>query len=61
MPMTNREFSEQDETFRQACKSAGVDASRRQASKWRRRVGRAWKYGRGRVTKEADHGTVYAG
>lgn len=35
-----------DETFLEACKKAGVDSTRRQASKWNNRKGKAYKYGR---------------
>ena len=41
--ITNREFSEQDEVFKQACTDVDVKPSQRQASKWRRKVGKAYK------------------
>jgi hypothetical protein len=57
--MTNKEFAEKDPVFRKACENCGVrkDGSPlvpptpRQASKWRRQTGRAWKEGRGRSTE----------
>jgi len=41
--MTNREFSQQNQDFISACIRAQIPATKRQASKWRRRVGKAWK------------------
>jgi hypothetical protein len=40
--VTNREFAMADGLFRAACARAGVEPTRRQASKFRRHVGRAW-------------------
>lgn len=39
---TNREFSSRNELFQVACELAGVPATKRQASKWRNRRGRAY-------------------
>lgn len=41
--VTNREFSEVDTKFREACKAAGVQPTKRQASKYRRGLGSAFK------------------
>ena len=41
--VTNRAFAEADDTFRAACKKVGIEATRRQASKWRRKLGAAYK------------------
>ena len=41
--MTNREFSKTDKRFVEACESAEVKPTVRQASKWRRKKGKAWK------------------
>lgn len=43
--MTNKEFMH-DAQFQRACDAAGVKATARQASKWRRGAGKAWKYKR---------------
>lgn len=45
--MTNREFASTDTQFREACSKAGVDATKRQAGKWRRQTGRAYKEAHG--------------
>ena len=42
--MTNREFVEKREVFREACKGARVEPTLRQASKWRNRKGKAYEY-----------------
>lgn len=42
--LTNREFAEQDEVFKQACLNVGIEKpTQRQASKWRRKTGKAYK------------------
>lgn len=41
--MTNKEFSEKDQTFKDACKKAKISATTRQASKWRMKKGKAYK------------------
>lgn len=41
--MNNREFSKTDEHFINACEKAGIKATVRQASKFRREVGAAYK------------------
>jgi hypothetical protein len=40
--MTNKEFAAQDESFKVACEQAGVQPTKRQASKWRSKKGKAW-------------------
>jgi hypothetical protein len=40
--MTNREFSKTDEVFQRCCKEAGVEPTKRQASKYRAFKGRAF-------------------
>ena len=42
--VTNREFAKANRKFRTACEHAGVEPSRRQAGKWRRKHGAAWNY-----------------
>ena len=42
-PATNTEFAANDGAFRKACQKAGVEPSRRQASKFRRKMGRAYR------------------
>ena len=44
--MTNAQFANEDGTFIEACLKAGVKPTKRQASKWRMKRGRAWKEGR---------------
>ena len=41
--MTNREFAKADNGFREACEAVGISPTVRQASKWRRGKGKAWK------------------
>ena len=41
--MTNREMTKNDKTFLKACENAGVDPTKRQASKFRRGMGLAYK------------------
>ena len=45
LTMTNREFAKTDKRFVEACGSAEVKPTVRQASKWRRKKGKAWKHG----------------
>lgn len=40
--MTNAEFARTNGQFRAACKRAGVEPTRRQASKFRNKIGVAW-------------------
>ena len=44
--MTNTEFATKDKGFVKACEKAGVDATKRQASKYRNQKGRAFKEGK---------------
>jgi hypothetical protein len=39
---TNREFAEKNGSFREACTKAGISPSVRQASKYRRKMGKAY-------------------
>lgn len=41
--MTNAEFAAKDGAFRAACERGGISPTKRQASKWRARKGKAWK------------------
>ena len=41
--MTNAEFAQSDKAFQEACKRAGLQPTRRQASKWRLKDGLAWQ------------------
>lgn len=41
--MTNRMFAETNKLFQKDCQTANVQPTRRQASKYRRSVGAAWK------------------
>jgi len=43
LQMTNQEFSIKDESFINACRVVEIKPSRRQASKWRMKVGLAYK------------------
>ena len=40
--MTNKQFAEQDKPFIQACEQAEVQPTKRQASKWRNKKGKAY-------------------
>jgi hypothetical protein len=42
--LTNAEFSTQDKIFQEACRLAGVAPVKRQASKYRRGTGSAYKF-----------------
>ena len=44
---TNAEFAAKDQAFRGACEKAGIAATSRQASKWRRDKGSAYKVKKG--------------
>jgi len=44
--MTNRQFAKTNGEFQKACKQVGLEPTTRQASKWRRKLGLAWKEGR---------------
>ncbi len=46
MEESNREFAKTNVKFLEACGKAQVDPTKRQASKYRRKIGRAWKGGR---------------
>lgn len=41
--MTNKEFSEQDKVFNKACNIAGINPTKRQASKYRNGRGLAYR------------------
>lgn len=43
--MTNQQFT-RDPDFIEACRRAGVEPTKRQASKYRAKRGKAWKEGR---------------
>ena len=45
--MTNREFAKTDKDFKEACEAVEVQPTVRQASKWRRGKGKAWKRAKG--------------
>jgi hypothetical protein len=47
----NRAFAGQDENFKRACFDAGVEPTKRQASKFRRGIGRAHKALKGAVNE----------
>jgi len=42
--LTNKEFAVKDSSFQQKCSSVGIEPTRRQASKFRNRKGRVYKY-----------------
>jgi len=42
----NRAFAETDKQFQRSCEKAGVSPTKRQASKYRRKVGLAYREGR---------------
>lgn len=43
---SNLQFSKEDQNFRNACEKAGVEPTMRQASKYRRKTGKAYNQGR---------------
>ena len=43
---TNHHFSKTDQKFIDACSKAGVEPTSRQASKWKRKMGKAYNEGR---------------
>lgn len=51
--MSNREFAEKDSSFRSACEAVSLNPCGRQASKWRRRRGKAFVEGRAKVEERA--------
>ncbi len=48
--LTNRKFAKEDEKFLQACSDASVEATVRQASKYRNKKGKVYKELRGTAT-----------
>jgi len=47
--LTNSQFARTNEVFREACKRVGLKPTGRQASKWRRRMGLAFKNSIGHI------------
>jgi hypothetical protein len=43
---TNKVFSQSDKIFIKSCQAIDIDVTTRQASKWRRQTGSAYKLGR---------------
>ena len=41
---TNKEFAQENKDFRDACQRAGIEATKRQASRFRRKKGKAYTY-----------------
>jgi hypothetical protein len=41
--MSNKEFAKTDQAFISACGKVGIDPTKRQASKWRNKKGKAYK------------------
>lgn len=54
--MTNKEFSNQDALFREACKLARIEPSKRQASKYRNGRGLARTQKAKAILKVAERG-----
>jgi len=50
--LTNAKFAEQDDFFKKSCAEAGVEPTKRQASKFRMKKGSAWLLGRPVVLDE---------
>lgn len=42
---TNASYAKTNDTFKQACAEVGIPPTSRQAGKWRRKTGLAWKEG----------------
>ena len=51
---TNRQYSKEDSAFGKACVVANVKATTRQASKFRRKTGIAWKVRAGKASQLKD-------
>jgi predicted HicB family RNase H-like nuclease len=49
----NRDVALDDELFREACRQAGIEPTKRQAGKWRRRTGLAFETARKASQREA--------
>lgn len=45
--VTHQEYAASNGEFKAACAKVGLQPSSRQASKWRRKFGKAWTEGRG--------------
>jgi hypothetical protein len=41
--LTNKEFCDKNDIFRDACEEVKIEPTTRQASKWRMKKGKAWK------------------
>ena len=41
--VTNEQFASQNNEFRVACENANIQPTKRQASKWRRKMGKAYR------------------
>jgi len=52
--MTNKEFAKSNEGFQEACERVELKPTTRQASKWRRQKGLAWKEGRKAIKKTSE-------
>jgi len=44
---TNKKFAAENQEFRSACEAASIEPSKRQASKWRNKKGKAYKKSKG--------------
>jgi len=53
---TNAEFAQEDGTFKRWCRVAGADPNKRQASKWRRQTGSAYKTMKGIIPPKNKEG-----
>jgi len=49
--MFNKRFAESNKQFQEACKRVKLDTTAREASRWRRQTGLAWKKGRRKEVK----------
>jgi hypothetical protein len=41
--MTNKEYAKENKDFREACEKVKIEPTKRQASKYRHKKGKAWK------------------
>jgi len=59
--ITNREFAQSNQEFRDACQKVGIPPTTRQASKWRLGLGLAWEKRNGNNNQSAiDKGAKLA-
>ena len=56
---TNGQFAQSNKEFQEACKRAGIQPTRRQASKWRCKDGLAWQHRNGTMLDESTDSHIH--